>query len=93
MGYFLSPMSAKTIGDTERDFLTGDKIQQEVQRWLSPPDPWKNHNLARKFRHSETGTWWIQGDTYTEWKSSDRSSLLWIHGKRQYFASDIFPRN
>jgi hypothetical protein len=60
-------------------------LQQDVRNWLSPPDPWKNHNLARESRHSGTGTWWIHGDTYAEWKSSDANSLLWIHGKRQYF--------
>jgi hypothetical protein len=61
-------------------------LQQDVRNWLSPPDPWKNHNLARESRHSGTGTWWIEGDTYAEWKSSGANSLLWIHGKRQYFA-------
>jgi len=69
--------------------LTGDKLQQDVQNWLSPPDPWKNHNLARGSRHSGTGTWWIEDDDYVEWKSSGSSSLLWIHGKRQYFLA--FP--
>jgi hypothetical protein len=65
-------------------------LQQDVRNWLSPPDPWKNHNLARGSRHSKTGTWWIEGDAYAEWKSSGSSSLLWIHGKRQYFAP-AFP--
>ncbi|KAN0105772.1 hypothetical protein V8E52_010731 [Russula decolorans] len=58
-----------------------DKLQQDVRNWLSPPDPWKNHNLARGSRHSGTGAWWIEGDAYAEWKSSDSSSLLWVHGK------------
>ena len=50
-----------------------------------------NHNLARESRHSGTGTWWIEGDTYAEWKSSGASSLLWIYGKRQYFIPIGFP--
>ncbi|KAN0107055.1 hypothetical protein V8E52_010563 [Russula decolorans] len=58
-----------------------DKVREDVRKWLSPPDPWKNHNLARECRHSGTGTWWIQGETYAEWKSSGPSSLLWIRGK------------
>jgi hypothetical protein len=61
-------------------------LQQDVWKWLSPPDPWKNHNLARESRHGGTGTWWIESDTYAEWKSSGASSLLWVHGKRSYFA-------
>src|SRR5260370_31183174 len=71
--------------------LTGDKMQQDVRNWLSPPDPWKNHNLARDSRHGGTGTWWIEGATYAEWKSSDAGSLLWVHGKRQYLALYSFP--
>jgi len=78
-------------GNTEHD-LTGDRLQQDVRHWLLPPDPWKNHNLARKSRHSRTGTWWIESDTYLEWQSSCSSSLLWIHGKRQCFAPVSFRR-
>jgi hypothetical protein len=58
-----------------------DKLQQDVRNWLSPPDPWKNHNLARESRHGGTGTWWVEGDSYAEWKCSGASSLLWMHGK------------
>ena len=64
---------------------------ENTRAWLSPPDSWKNHNLARESRHSGSGTWWIQGDTYAEWKSSGRSSLLWIHGKRKYRVPGFFP--
>jgi hypothetical protein len=84
-------MSAYTTGNTERN-LTGGELQRDVRHWLSPPDPWKNHNLARKSRHSGSGTWWIESDTYTEWKSSGPSSLLWIHGKRQCFAPVSYHR-
>ena len=70
--------------------LTGDKLQQDVRNWLSPPDPWKNHNLALGSRHGGTGSWWIEGDTYAEWKSSGASSLIWIHGKRPYIALRSF---
>ena len=65
------------------DYLAGDKLQRDIRSWLSPPDPWKNHNVARGSRHSETGAWFVHGGTLSEWKASGRSSLLWIHGKRQ----------
>jgi hypothetical protein len=65
-------------------------LQQDVRNWLSPPDPWKNHNLSRESRHRGTGTWWVEGDAYAEWKSSGASSLLWIHGKRPYFTLYCF---
>jgi hypothetical protein len=72
--------------------LIGDKLQQDVRLWLSPPDPWKNYNLGREARHGGSGTWWIQGDTYAEWKSSGPSSLLWINGKRQCFVFIFLPK-
>ena len=84
-------MSTETTGYTEHIF-TGDRLQRDVRHWLSPPDPWKNHNLARKSRHSGTGTWWVESNTYLEWQSSGPSSLLWIHGKRQCSASFSFHR-
>ena len=65
--------------------FAGDNVQRDVKSWLSPPDPWENHNAVHDTRHDGTGMWLIQGDTYANWKSSGRSSLLWINGKRQYF--------
>jgi len=53
-----------------------------IQKWLFPPDPWKNFNIARKSRHSETGAWFVKSETLSEWKDSGPSSLLWINGKR-----------
>jgi len=62
----------------------GDELQRDIQSWLSPPDPWKNYNIAHGLRHSGTGEWFIQGDSLSEWKASGPSSLLWIHGKRKW---------
>jgi hypothetical protein len=73
------------IDDQGPESIAGDNVQRNVKEWLSPPDPWENHNVVHDTRHDGTGTWLIQGDTCTKWKSSGRSSLLWINGKRQYF--------
>ena len=59
---------------------------RNIWEWLSPPDPWKNHSIMHETRHAESGMWLVQGNTYAKWKSSGPSSLLWINGKRQYFA-------
>jgi hypothetical protein len=71
-----------------------------IQKWLSPPDPWKNFNIARESRHSETGAWFLEGNTLSEWKDSGPSSLLWINGKRQlspsayiFVETDTLPRS
>src|SRR5260221_14262499 len=80
----LSPdiaMSARNHADC----LAGDKLQQDICGWLSPPDPWKNHNIARELYQTGTAEWFIQGSTFAEWRSSGPSSGLWIHGKREFF--------
>jgi hypothetical protein len=71
------------FGKTEA-CVAGDQLQMTIKGWLSPPDPWKNHHIARESRHEATATWFIEGETFSEWKSTGRSSLLWIHGKRQF---------
>ena len=60
-----------------------NKLQDDVRIWLSPPNPWKNHNLARGSRHTGTAAWFVAGSTLPEWKSLGPRSLLWIHGKRE----------
>ncbi|KAF8467477.1 hypothetical protein DFH94DRAFT_600255, partial [Russula ochroleuca] len=73
--------------------LAGDKLQEDVQNWLSPPDPWKNHNLARGSRHTGTAAWFVASSTLPEWKSSGPRSLLWIHGKQQALISSTIIDN
>jgi hypothetical protein len=63
--------------------MSGDELQRDIRLWLSPPDPWKNYNAALKSRQCGTGAWFINGNMLSEWKATGRSSLLWIHGKRQ----------
>ena len=66
-----------------RDCPTGDSLQKDIFGWLSPPDPWKNHHTACESRHPGTAEWFIHGNTFPEWRTSEApSSLLWVHGKR-----------
>ena len=66
-----------------RDRPTGDSLQKDISGWLLPPDPWKNHHAACKSRHRGTAEWFIQDNTFSEWRTSDvPGSLLWVHGKR-----------
>jgi hypothetical protein len=65
--------------------LTGSQLRQDLRRWLSPPDPSTNHNIACGTHHKGTVTWFFEGSTYKEWKSTDSESLLWVHGKRAPF--------
>ena len=58
----------------------GSQLRESIHRWLSPPDPSTNHNIACSTHHKKTAPWFFQGSIFQEWKST--GSLLWIHGKR-----------
>jgi hypothetical protein len=66
-----------------RDCPAGDSLQKDIFGWLSPPDPWKNHHAACELRHRGTAEWFIHGNTFPEWRTSEvPGSLLWVYGKR-----------
>jgi methyl-accepting chemotaxis protein len=64
------------------DRIERSQLRQDLRRWLSPPDPSTNHKIACRAHHKGTATWFFEGRTYNEWKSTGSDSLLWIHGKR-----------
>jgi archaellum component FlaC len=76
-------------GHAGSTIITGIQLRQDLRKWLSPPDPFTNHNIARNVHHKGTTTWFFEGTTYNEWKSTGSESLLWIHGKR--VALSILP--
>ena len=60
--------------------LSEKQLRESVHRWLSPPDPSTNHNIACDTHHKKTASWFFQGSIFQEWKST--GELLWVHGKR-----------
>ena len=72
--------------------LSGKQLRESAHKWLSPPDPSTNHNIACDTDHKKTASWFFQGSIFPEWESS--GSLLWIHGKRSPRPlSDLAPSN
>jgi hypothetical protein len=70
------------------DCPTGDSLQTDIFRWLKAPDPWENHHAARKSCYRGTAEWFIHGNTFSEWRTSEvPGSLLWVHGKRLLITS------
>jgi hypothetical protein len=69
-------------GHADSIILTGNQLREDLRKWLSPPDPSTNQNIACNAHHEGTATWFFEGRTYKEWKSIGSESLLWIHGKR-----------
>src|SRR5712671_6955039 len=59
---------------------SGNQLRESIYKWLSPPDPSTNPNIARGIHHKGTANWFFEGSTFREWK--EMGSLLWIHGKR-----------
>ncbi|KAF8532395.1 hypothetical protein JB92DRAFT_2682269, partial [Gautieria morchelliformis] len=57
-----------------------DKHRQEIYHWLSAPDYRPKHWNACKEREGDTGSWFLQGVSFLEWKSAAQS-FLWLHGK------------
>jgi archaellum component FlaC len=62
--------------------ISENQLRENIHRWLSPPDPSTNHNIACDTQHKKIATWFFQGSIFREWKST--GSLLWIHGKRAH---------
>ena len=74
------------VGHAGSIILAGSQLRQDLRRWLSPPDPSTNHNIAYSAHHKGTATWFFEGTSYNEWKSTGSESLLWIHGKRAHLS-------
>ncbi|KAF8495948.1 hypothetical protein F5888DRAFT_512217 [Russula emetica] len=78
---------ANTIDDRMKDVhdgvdqMKGNQLRQDLRRWLSPPDPSTNHNIACNAHHEGTATWFFRGSIYQDWKSTSSEPLLWIYGK------------
>lgn len=53
---------------------------RNIKSWLSPPDPGRDHALARQGHEPQTGTWLLQSTQYQSWKSGLIRNL-WLHGK------------
>ena len=60
--------------------ISENQLRENIHRWLSPPDPSTNHNIACDTHHKKPATWFFEGNIYREWKS--KGSLLWVYGKR-----------
>lgn len=59
--------------------LRADSHVANIERWLSPVDPFTNISNARKSRHLGTGTWFLDGHDFHQWKVGSRRHL-WLYG-------------
>ena len=75
--------SLSALGPSTNSNFSGDRLQKDVQHWLSPPNPSTNQNFVQEARQKGTAEWFFESRALTEWKA--KGSLLWIHGKRMSF--------
>ncbi|KAF8527123.1 hypothetical protein JB92DRAFT_2670927, partial [Gautieria morchelliformis] len=53
--------------------------RQEIYAWLSTHNYQSKHTNAYKERQETTGSWFLRGRPFEEWKCRD-NSFLWLHG-------------
>jgi hypothetical protein len=59
-----------------------EKSAEKVNVWLAPANVASNHNAATKARHADSGSWFLEGNTFQQWLEQ-RSSFLWLHAIRE----------
>ncbi|KAJ7691803.1 hypothetical protein B0H17DRAFT_1200919 [Mycena rosella] len=52
---------------------------RDIKTWLSAPDPFTSHSSVLKTRHTGTGSWFLESDTFANWKTTS-NSVFWIYG-------------
>lgn len=55
-----------------------DQSMAKVNEWLSPANVATNHKAAENLRHGDSGTWFLQGETFQKWLKEE-NSFLWLH--------------
>ncbi|KAF8260976.1 hypothetical protein EI94DRAFT_1810940 [Lactarius quietus] len=61
------------------DVVKWNQLRESLRRWVTPPDPSTNHNIACAIHHGGTAEWFFKGSIFAEWKTV--GTLLWIYGK------------
>ena len=58
-----------------------------ILKWLSDVQYRKHHQTLSKGLLEGTGTWLLNKCEYVEWRNSSVSSVLWLHGIREFSTS------
>ncbi|KAK3618640.1 hypothetical protein LTR22_026304 [Elasticomyces elasticus] len=66
----------------QRDKLAAQQAEhyRKIADWLASPDPWTDHESARRRHEPRTGAWLLHHNQYLAWKFRSCRSL-WIYGK------------
>ncbi|KAF3907984.1 Ankyrin-3 [Dactylellina cionopaga] len=69
----------RETGNTVK-LLRSDQKQEKVDKWMLSPDPSRNYEEALGKRHGHSGSWFLESNSFAEWKTSQQSSFLWLTG-------------
>jgi hypothetical protein len=67
------------IHQTEVTAAEKAKRFREISKWISPVQPWENHETVRVRHEPGTGGWLLESDSYRSWKSGSIRHL-WLYG-------------
>jgi len=68
--------------------INEDEKRRAILQWLSPVDPWENHEAAKNAHQSGTSNWLVESKDFTEWHNADSMFLL-LTGFRTYSSSVV----
>ena len=57
--------------------------QSEILQWISPIPYEDSHRTASRGRTEGTGRWLLNHRQFCQWRSTNSSSILWLHGFRK----------
>jgi hypothetical protein len=60
-----------------------DEEHRAMMQWLSPVDPYENHEAAISAQHEGSGNWLLESKEFTDWYQA-KNSFLWLSGFRTF---------
>ncbi|KAF7966438.1 hypothetical protein HWV62_38376 [Athelia sp. TMB] len=69
---------AGEIQDT-LNLIHDEQKKRDINNWMAAPDTSPNYKAAREKHQQGTGSWFVGGSVFEEWKAHP-GSVLWLHG-------------
>ncbi|KAH8432427.1 uncharacterized protein LDX57_010063 [Aspergillus melleus] len=77
---FQDPITSMTNGIVDLQRRSEGQEEKNILNWLSPISHSGHHQRLRTDRLPVSGLWVFDQPEYVTWRTSNRSSLLWLHG-------------
>ena len=66
------------------EMLLAAQTREGALNWITNNEYQAPHDLALQGLLEDTGKWFFDRIEYKEWRSASASSMLWLHGIREY---------